>query len=802
MLTAQSSKTMIKNYIKLAWRNLLKGKAYSAINILGLSIGMAVGLLIALWIWDELSFDRYHANHKQIAQVMIAQTSNGVTNTMQAAAMPLAIELRTKYASNFKYVSAASWNFSHILAFGDIKLSREGMWVESIFPTMFSLKMVKGSINALHDPASILINQSTATALFGAANPINKLIKVDNKDSYKVSGVFEDMPGNTTLNDVKILLSWEKYLGTELWLKNAMTDWRDRSFQTYVQLNTNVDFDETTQKIKDAPMAHLKESEDGKEELVLHPMDNWRLHNEFKNGKLAGGRIQFVWLFGIIGVFVLLIACINFMNLSTARSEKRAKEVGVRKVMGSLRRQLMAQFLSESILVSFLAFALSIVLVQLLLPFFNGIADKNMSIRWSNGWFWISCLTFTLFTGFVSGSYPAFYLSSFNPVKVLKGTFRVGRFASLPRKALVVIQFTVSIALIIGTTIVFRQIEFAKNRPVGYNRAGLITVEMTTPDLYGHYDALRRDLLATGMVSNMTESSSPTTGIWSNRTGFSWAGKDPGSLPQFGTIAVTHEYGETINWKIKEGRDFSKNFATDSNALILNEAAAKLTGLKNIIGQNIKWDDKQYAIVGVIKDMVMQSPYSSVQPTVFFVKPDWVNFIILRIKPTVSSTTALSKIENVFKKYNPGAPFDYRFSDDEYAQKFNDEERIANLALFFAGLAIFISCLGLFGLASFVAEQRTKEIGVRKVLGATIINIWQMLSKDFALLVAISFVIASPIAWLYLHGWLQRYEYKTDISVWVFISAGTGAMLIMLLTVSFHAIKAALANPIKSLRTE
>ena len=793
---------MIKNYIILAWRNLLKGKAYSAINILGLSIGMAVALLIGLWIWDELTFDQYHKNHKQIAQVMITQTSNDVTNTMQAAAMPLANELRSKYGSNFKYVSEASWNFSHILAFGDKKISREGMWVEPVFPVMFSLKMVKGSINALNDPASILVNQSTAKALFGAADPINKLIKVDNKDSYKVSGVFEDMPGNTTLNDVKILLSWEKYLGTELWLKNAMIDWRDRSFQTYVQLNTNVDFDETTRKIKNAAMAHLKESEGGKEELVLHPMDNWRLHNEFINGKLAGGRVQFVWLFGVIGFFVLLLACINFMNLSTARSEKRAKEVGIRKAMGSLRRQLIGQFLSESILVSFLAFVFSIVLVQLLLPFFNGMADKNISIRWGNLWFWIACLAFTLFAGFVSGSYPAFYLSSFNPVKVLKGTFRVGRFASLPRKALVVIQFTVSIALIIGTAIVFRQIEFAKNRPVGYNRAGLITVEMTTPDLYGHYDAIRRDLLATGMVSNMTESSSPTTGVWSNRTGFSWVGKDPGSLPQLGTIAITYEYGETINWKIKEGRDFSKNFATDSNALILNEAAAKLIGLKNIIGQNIKWNDKQYAVVGVIKDMVMQSPYSSVQPTVFFVKPDWANFIILRIKPTVSNAEALSAIEKVFKKYNPGAPFDYRFSDNEYAEKFNDEERIGNLALFFAGLAIFISCLGLFGLASFVAEQRTKEIGVRKVLGATIINIWQMLSKEFVLLVIISFLIAVPITWFNLHQWLQRYEYRTDISIWIFVVSGLGAMLLTLLTVSFQAVKAALANPVRSLRSE
>jgi len=793
---------MFTNYLKIAWRNLLKSKAYSLINILGLATGMAVALLIALWIWDELTFNTYHTNHATLAQVMTTQTFNGETGTGQAVAMPLGNELRTKYGSDFKNVSMASWNFGHILAVGDKKISKEGMWVEPNFPAMFSLKMKKGSINGLKDPSSILLNESVAKALFGNVNPIGKIVRLDNKDNFTVAGVYEDLPHNTTLYTTTILLPWDKYITTEEWMKNAMTQWGNHSWQAFVQVNDNVDIARTSAKIKNASMVHLKEAEDGKEELVLQPMDNWRLYSEFKNGKVVGGRIQFVWLFGIIGVFVLLLACINFMNLSTARSEKRAKEVGIRKTVGSLRKQLIAQFLSESIVVAFIAFVFAIILVRVLLSFFNSLADKDMAIPWSNPSFWLFSLAFTIFTGLISGSYPAFYLSHFEPIKVLKGTFRVGRFASLPRKVLVVVQFTVSITLVIGTIIVFKQIQFAKNRPVGYTREGLIMIDMTTPDLYGHYDAIRSDLLATGVVENMAESSSPATAVYSNQIGFNWEGKDPNSLPLFGIVACTWDFGKTIGWKIKEGRDFSRDFVADSSSLILNEAAVKLTGLKNIVGKTIKWNDDNYTVVGVVKDMVMESPYSPVNPTIFTMNTGWANVITIRIKPTVSVQQALAKIETVFKKYNPGAPFDYRFTDEEYAKKFSDEQRIGNLATFFAILAIFISCLGLFGLASFVAEQRTKEIGVRKVLGASVFNLWQMLSKDFAWLVAISCLIAIPIAWYYLHQWLQNYQYRTNISWWVFIAACLGALIITLLTVSFQAIKAALANPVKSLRTE
>lgn len=795
---------MFKNYFKIAWRNLVKNKVYSGINIMGLAAGMAVAMLIALWIWDEVTYDRYFDNHNQLAQVMTTVVDNdGKMATSRAVCMPIGKELQQKYGSDFKNISMSSWNFSHVLGVGEKKISEKGMWVEASFPSMFSLKMIKGNINALNDPSSILISSSLAETFFGNADPLNKMIRLDNRDNYKVAGVFEDFPDNTTINDSKYFLPWKKYITTENWLKESATEWNNHSWQCYVQMADNIDMEKVSGKIKNIVMAHKDAKTEGVEQAYIFPMNKWRLYSDFKNGIPAGGRIQFIWLFTIIGVFVLLLACINFMNLSTARSEKRAKEVGIRKTVGSLRSQLINQFLSESIVVAFISFVFSILLVFLLLPLFNTLADKHISIPWSNIYFWLIAIAFTFFTGLISGSYPALYLSRFKPIKVLKGTFRVGRFASLPRKVLVVVQFTFSIALIIGTIIVFKQIQYAKDRPVNYKKDGLITIFLTTSDLNGHYDAFRNDMLSSGAVADMAESSSPTTNIFANQIGFNWQGKDPNTIPSFGTVAVTTDFGKTIGWEIKEGRDFSKDFATDSSAMILNEAAVKQVGMKqDIVGQTINFNDKDYKVIGVIKDMVMESPYKPVTPTVFFNDPTWGGIITIAIKQNMPVTTALEKIEAVFKKYNPSSPFTYTFNNETYAKKFADEQRIGSLASFFTVLAIFISCLGLFGLASFVAEQRKKEIGVRKVLGASIYNLWQMLSKEFALLVIISCFIAIPLAWHYLNQWLNQYDYRTTISFWIFIASGLGALFITLITVSFQAIKAAMANPVKSLRTE
>ncbi|MFI5162084.1 MAG: ABC transporter permease [Sphingobacteriales bacterium] len=792
---------MIKNYFKIAWRNLLKSKVYSSINVLGLACGMAVAMLIGFWMFDELTYNHYHANHKQIAQVMVTQTFNNETGTGQAMAIPLGVELRNNYKSDFKYVTLTSWNFKLVSKAGEKKLTRSGMWAQPEFPVMMGLEAVNGNMKGLTDLSSVLIDQSFAEALFGNDNVVGKTIRFNNKYDFKVAGVYKDIPKNSTFNDTHFLLPWDKYMTTEDWFKRAATQWDNHSFRIFVQMNDNVDMAKTSARIELITQRYVKK-EEGNERLQLHPMDKWRLYSDFENGKIKGGRIQYVWLFGIIGIFVLLLACINFMNLSTARSEKRAKEVGIRKAIGSVRKQLIFQFLSESILMAGLAFVLAIILVLVSLPVFNTIADKSMSIPWANLIFWVVVILFTAFTGFVSGSYPAFYLSGFNPVAVLKGTFRAGRFAALPRKILVVLQFTISITLIIGTIIVFKQIQYAKNRPVGYSREGLISIDMSTPDLYGHYDALRNDLIGTGMVDNMAESSSPTTDVYSNNIGFDWEGKTPGSNPLFGTIAVTRDFGNTIGWHIRQGRDFSRDFASDTSAMILNRSAVELTGFKEPIGKIIKYNKKNYTVVGVIDNMVMESPYMPVQPTIFLVDNNWANIITVKIKPNAHLQDAIAKIGGVFRKYNPSSPFDYRLTDDEYAKKFSDEERIGKLASIFAVLAIFISSLGLFGLASFVAEQKTKEIGVRKVLGASVFNLWGMQSKEFVMLVTISCALAVPVAWYFLAGWLKGYKYHTEISFWIFIVACIGAMAITLLTVSYQSVKAALANPVKSLRTE
>jgi hypothetical protein len=493
------------------------------------------------------------------------------------------------------------------------------------------------------------------------------------------------------------------------------------------------------------------------------------------------------------------------MNLSTARSEKRAKEVGIRKTLGSIRRQLIGQFLSESLLIAVSSFVCSVLLVQLILPWFNEVADKDIHILWSEPLFWPAGLAFTLITGILAGSYPALYLSSFKPVKVLKGTFRVGRFAAIPRKVLVVVQFTVSITLIIGTTVVYRQIQLARNRPVGYSQNGLLALQVTSNDFKGKFDVLRSELKNTGVVTEMAQSNSPLTDIWSNNKEFLWKGKQPGTEVTFGTPSITQEYGKTVGWQFSAGRDFSKDLPTDSSGVVINETAVKIMGLQDPVGETIRWErksgDRDYKVLGVIKDMVMQSPFEPVRPTLYFLNESSA-WIFTRINPNVSAGEALPKIEAVFRKIVPSVPFDYKFADEEYGKKFAAEVRVGKLAGFFAGLAILISCLGLFGLASFTAEQRTKEIGVRKVLGATVFNVWRLLSKDFVMLVIVSLIIAVPSAYYFMFNWLQNYQYRTELSWWIFAGAGIGALSITLLTVSFQAIKAAVANPVRSLRTE
>ncbi len=784
---------MISNYLKIARRNLFRNKLHSTINILGLATGIAVALLAGLWVWDEVSFNKYFHNHNRLAQVMLNQTSDGETYTGKTVAMPLGDALKSKYGREFKYLSLTSYEFEYLVGAGDKKFSRKGMWVQPDFTQMFTLTMLRGDRAALKDPSSVLLSQSLAKATFGESDPLNKIIRVNNAFDLKVAGIYEDLPHNTSFYNIQLLLPWEH---PENWLKKQES-WSNHCGQLFVQLNDGADFDKTTAIIKQVPTPFI---EDVKEEIMLHPVDKLHLYTEFKNGKAVGGRIDFVWLFGIIGGFVLLLACINFMNLSTARSAIRAKEVGVRKTMGSLRGQLIGQFLAESVVVSFIAFFLSIVLVQLSLPFFNNLADKQIAIVWNNPVFWLFTIGFTLFTGLIAGSYPAFYLSAFKPVKVLKGIIQPGKFASLPRRILVVLQFSVSITLIISTIIVFRQIQHARNRPTGYNRDGLITVPMNTPQLRKHYDAIKNELMQSGIVERVALSShSPA--YFPNNNSIDWRGKDPNLVAYFRTVTVSPDFGKTIGWRIKEGRDFLPDAQGDSSSVLLNETGAKITGLENVVGETVKYNGKNYTVAGVVHDMITQSPYTPVPPAIFFLD-GYLGVITIRLKPNMPIQQALVKMAAVYNKYNEGNPFEFKFVDDEFSKKFTNEMRIGNLSTFFAILAIFISCLGLFGLASYVTEQRTREIGIRKVLGASLFNLWRLLSGEFVVPVLIALVIAIPTAYYFMHNWLQNYEYRTGISWWIFAIAGICALLVTLLTVSYHSIRSALMNPVKSLRTE
>ena len=799
---------MFINYFKIAWRNLWNNKGYSSINIGGLALGMAVTLMIGLWIHDELSYNSYFKHNEKIAQVYQSQTFNGETGTGPAIPRPLEMALKEGYKDNFKHLIMSSWNFSRYLKYKEKSLSKKGNFMQQEAPEMLGLKILKGEKDGIRELNSVMLSASVAHALFGDEEPIGKIIEVNNEYDVTVTAVYQDIPFNNSFNDLEFLMPWDKLVATQEWMKNSVDQWGNNSFQMFAQIADNTTMDEVTTKIKDVKKNLNADTAEFNPQLFLFPMKDWYLRNNFENGNQVGGRIKYVWLFGIIGAFVLLLACINFMNLSTARSEKRAKEVGIRKSIGSQRSQLINQFLSESFLVVLFAFVLAVLLVLISLSGFNELSKKQISFPWSNLAFWLCSLVFISFTALVSGSYPALYLSSFRPVDVLKGTFKSGKYAGLPRKILVVVQFTVSVAFIIGTVIVMQQINHAKNRPLGYDKEGLVQIPTMSKDFEGKYDLMRSEFLNSGAIIEMSASSSPTTEIYSNRSGYNWEGKPEGFQEDLAWTEVTPEYAKSLDLKIVQGRDFSREFASDSNAILINQSALKYMGLKDPIGKYLKDDDEEdpsepLQIIGVVQDMITQSPYEPVKQGLYvFDKYGNSSYYNLRLNPKQSASQNLAIVERVFKAHFPDLPFQYDFVDAEYGEKFASEERIGTLSGIFTALAILISCLGLFGLTSFVAEQRTKEIGVRKVLGATVFNVWNMLSKDFLKLVIISCFIAIPISYYIMNGWWQDYPYHVLLQWWIFALAMVGAMLVTIITISFQAIKAARANPIKSLRTE
>jgi ABC-type antimicrobial peptide transport system permease subunit len=801
-------KVMISNYFKIAFRNLLKYKGYSSINLFGLATGMAVAILIGLWIHDELTFNKSHSNYHRIARVMQHQTFRGERSTGENNPIPLGNELRNSLPDDFVHVVMATQTKKYIISTNGENIRQKGSYMEAGAPEMLSLKMLKGTRAGLKELNTILLSETLARTLFGTDEPLNKVIKIDNELSVRVTGVYEDFANNSQFRDIAFIAPFKLLVASYDYIRDHQDDWGNNFLHIYTQISPKADFERISAKIKDIKLKYVdKEYAERKPELFLQPMSDWHLYSKWENGVNATSEpLKLVWLYGMIGVFILLLACINFINLSTARSEKRAKEVGIRKAIGSVRGQLIGQFFSESFLMVAFSYIIAILLVLTILPWFNSVADKIMTIPWTYPFFWLINMVFIIVTALLAGIYPAFYLSSFKPIKTLKGTFRVGRLAALPRKTLVIVQFTVSVTLIISTIIVYQQIQFAKSRPVGYTRDGLLMIPKTTDELRGKYDVLRTGLKNTGVVAEMAESASALTDIGSMNGGFDWKGKDPSLQMDFGTLGITYEYGKTIGWQFIAGRDFSRDYPTDSAGFIVNETAVKLMGLKHPIGESIRWDTdffdgENFKIIGVVKDMVMKSPFEPIKPTIFFLQ-GYKNYVLVKINPNVSTSDALPKIEAAFKKVAPNSPFDYQFVDETYARKFGEEERMANLVTFFAILAIFISCLGLFGLASFIAEQRTKEIGIRKVLGASVTNLWQMLSKDFLILVIISCLIATPLTWYFMSEWLEKYTYRTEISWWIFVIVSLFSLMICLMTISYQAIKAALMNPVKTLKTE
>ncbi|MEJ0054900.1 MAG: ABC transporter permease [Bacteroidota bacterium] len=794
---------MYKSYFKIGWRNLVRNKGYSFINIGGLALGMTITILITLWLHDELSYNRYYENYDHIAKVYHRKTSQGqvFTNTYQVPG--LGTLLKDEYGSHFKSIAMRGDLQRHVLDNNGRRFTEPGYFVQPQLPEMFSFKMIQGTRTGLNDPKSILLSESLAKKLFPGVDALNQSIVMDSEIDLKVAGIFQDLPKNVEMNEAAYFASFDQFIKGY----SSLNTWDNYFANIYVELLPEESVDRISNMISDSMMPFIdKKTAELKPQPFLLPMSKWYLYSEFKNGiNITSPRLQAVFYYGMIGLFVLLLACINFMNLATARSEKRSREVGVRKSIGSLRSQLIQQFYSESLMMAFFSLLISLLLVQLTLPYFNLIAEKNISMPWDKLYFWLGCLSFTFLTGLLAGSYPALYLSSFNPVSALKGTFKTSRFAAFPRRVLVVIQFTFSISLIIATIVVYLQLDFGKNRPAGYSREGLISLFPRSAEFKGKYEALRNELKRTGMVDEIAESNYPVTSTLGWNNGFEWKGYEQNDL-HFNINRVTHEYGKTIGWQFVAGRDFSNKFASDISGLVLNESAVKLMGLKEPVGTIVTRvraeERKEFVVIGVIKDMIKGSPFEETDPCMFFLSDPGLNWLYVRLDTGVSAKEALPEIESAFLQLIPSEPFEFTFADADYDDKFKAEKRISKLASISSAVAILISCLGLFGLASFVAERRTKEIGIRKVLGASVANLWRMLSKEFVGLVILSAAIAIPLSYYLMNQWLAHYIYKISIPWYVLVVSASGALIVTILTISYQTLKAAIANPVKNLRSE
>ncbi|MBU7576981.1 MAG: ABC transporter permease [Flavihumibacter sp.] len=786
---------MLFNYFKIAFRNLLKYKGFSAINILGLAVGMASAILIFLWISHEISFDRFHEKKDRIFEAWNKGNFNGKVSCWNTTPKILASALQSDIPE-IETTTRVNWADNYLTRYGDKTIMMKASMVDSTFLNVFSFPVLKGDKqNALMNPSGVVLTASTAAKLFGTDNPIGQTLELNEKFQLTVTAVVQDPPNNSRFQ-FECLLPWA-FLRAQGWDDNY---WGNNSTRTYALLKPGSKVESANAKLENFRKKYDRDDPTGG--FFLYPIERWRLYSSFTEGVEEGGMIEYIRIFTIVGAIILLIACINFMNLSTAKSEQRAKEVGIRKVIGAMRHNLMGQFLGESILIAFLAGVLSLLLVQMTLPAFNNFTGKLVAIDYTNPLAWALWAGFILLTGLIAGSYPAFFLSGFQPTKVLKGTFKKTQSAINPRKVLVVLQFTFAIILIISTLVIKKQINYAQNRNNGYNKDQLLYYFLTGT-AEKNYDLIKNELLSSGVATSVTKTSAPLTEGWSNTWGIGWKGKQPDDRTLFDRFCADQQFVKTAGLELVKGRDFDlAAHPSDSAAVLLNESAVNAMGFSDPIGQVIQDNGQDWTVIGVIKDFILHSPFAKTQPMVIEGAHGWFNVIHFRLNPTNSVSTNLKNAETIFKKFNPSYPFDYTFVDQAYASKFEEEKKMGSLAALFAGLTIFISCMGLFGLATYMAATRFKEIGIRKVLGASVASITSLLSKDFLKLVLIAFIVASPIAWILMNQWLKGYAYKTSIDVWVFVATGFLSLTIALLTTSIQAIKAAVSNPVKSLKSE
>ncbi|HTL09007.1 MAG TPA: ABC transporter permease [Chitinophagaceae bacterium] len=790
---------MIKNYLLVAIRNLQRNKVFSFINILGLALGICCSLLIILWVQDERSMDNFHANNGRLYMIYENQFYDGKISSGYYTPGVLAAELKKKIPEIEKAINFNVWPDKKAFQVGDKILKEEGNFADPDFFEMFSFPLLEGKPSlALNDPSSIAVSEKMAKHFFGSvAAAMGKTIRCEDKKDFKVSAVYADMPQHSTLK-LDFVLNWYAFLDENSWAR----DWGNNGPATAIMLRADAKPTLVASKIRKFLDGYNKEQDKTfRIELAMQPFNQMYLHSNFKNGQASGGRIEYVKLFSIIAVFILLIACINFMNLTTARSVKRSKEIGIRKVVGALRAILIRQFIGEAVLLTFFATLIAVLLATLMLPAFNDLTGKNIGFPFTNSIFWMQLLVLLIITGVLSGSYPALFLSSFNPATVLKGTMKFSSGATLFRKGLVVFQFVLSIVLIVGTIIVSQQVKYIQHKNLGYDRENLIYIPVEG-DLPQQYNVFKQQALGLPGILGVTRMTETPTNLGSSTGGVEWDGKDPAIRPMFTQASVGYDFVKTMKLQLAQGRDFSRDFGTDTSNYLVNEAALRRIGYKDPIGKRLTLWKQTGNIVGVIKDFHFTSLRVPIEPLILRLR-DQEGWGTILVKAERGKTKeAVESLGQLCKRLNPKFPFTYYFADEEFNKLYKGEAVIDKLSNFFAFLAIFISCLGLLGLAMFTAEQRTREIGIRKVLGASVSGLFTLLSKEFLQLVIIAFVIATPLAWWAMHNWLKDYEYRTAIHWWIFALAGLLAVIIALATVSFQAVKAALANPVKSLRTE